>query len=71
MGIPAKNMTIFENLKQDELEMVSNYASSLIRNRVPHTEAYDRFQEARARMLKKNAMSDEDIDRIIHSRADS
>lgn len=66
MGIPVKNLAIFEELQQDELSMVTNYAASLIRNRVPHTKAYYDFQQARKRMLAKNPMSDEDIDRIIH-----
>ena len=65
MGIPVKNLEIFEELQQDELDMVSNYAKSLIRNRVPHTTSYYKFQEARKRMLAKNPMTDEDIDRTI------
>ena len=63
--ISTKEMNIFENLQQDELDMVSSYAASLIRNRTPHTDAYYKFQEARKRMLEKNAMSDNEIDAII------
>ena len=44
MGIPVKNLEIFEELQQDELDMVSNYAKSLIRNRVPHTTSYLSFR---------------------------
>ena len=66
MAITAQQMTVFNNLEQDELDMVSSFASSLIRNRVSHTDAYYKFQEARNRMLKKNPMSDEDIDSEIH-----
>lgn len=66
MAIPAENMVIFEKLEREELDMVSNYASSLIRNRTPHTKAYNNFIKARERMLKKNQMSDEEIDTIIH-----
>ena len=68
MVIPAENMVIFEKLQSDELDMVSNYASSLIRNRVPHTKAYDEFVQARKRMLAKNTMTDEEIDAVIHER---
>lgn len=66
MAIPAKNMDIFEKLQSEELDMVSNYASSLIRNRVPHTQAYTQFINARNRMMKKNTMTDEEIDAVIH-----
>ncbi|MBO4907776.1 MAG: hypothetical protein J5476_00705 [Lachnospiraceae bacterium] len=66
MAITAQQMTVFNNLEQDELDMVSNFASSLIRNRTSHTDAYYKFQEARKRMLKKNPMSEEEIDKEIH-----
>ena len=62
----ARDMTIFEKLDNDEWTMVSSYASSLIRNRSENTEAYEWFQAARERMLKKNPMSDEEIDAEIH-----
>lgn len=71
MAIPAENMMIFEKLQSEELDMVSNYASSLIRNRVPHTKAYNEFMKARNRMLKKNPMTDDDIDTVIHKDIDS
>ena len=67
MAVTAQEMRIFDNLQQDELEMVSNYAASLIRNRVKHTDDYYKFQETRRRMLAKNPMSDEKIDEIIHN----
>lgn len=66
MAIPAKNLDIFEKLQSEELDMVSNYASSLIRNRVPHTKAYNDFMNARKRMMKKNTMTDEEIEAVIH-----
>ena len=66
MAIPSKNLDIFEKLQSEELDMVSNYAASLIRNRVPHTKAYNDFMSARKRMLKKNTMTDEEIDAVIH-----
>ena len=65
MAIPAKTLDIFEELQSEELDMVSNYASSLIRNRAPHTKAYNDFMEARKRMLEKNKMTDEEIDVVI------
>ena len=65
MAIPAKDMNVFENLKADELILVTNYASSLIRNRAPHTDAYYKFQEARARMQKKNPMTSDRIQSVI------
>ena len=66
MVISAKDMSVFENLKEDEMVLVSSYASSLIRNRSPHTDAYNKFQEARQRMLKNNPMDSEQIDAVIH-----
>jgi hypothetical protein len=61
------DMNLFKSLKADEYELVASYAASLIRNRVSeHTEAYYKFKEMRNRMLNKNPMSDEEIDRIIH-----
>ena len=67
MDAALYDLNLFKKLKADEYELVASYASSLIRNRVSgHTEAYYKFQEMRNRMLKKNPMSDEEIDRIIH-----
>lgn len=66
MAISTKEMSIFENLKQDELVLVSSYAASIIKNRTPHTDAYYNFMNARNRMINKNPMSSDDIDRIIH-----
>lgn len=66
MSLLAQEMGIFENLQKDELEMVSSYAASLVRNRVAHSDAYYQFQEARERMLNKNPMSDDEIDKLIH-----
>ena len=66
MAITAQQMSVFNNLQQDELDMVSSFASSLIRNRADHTDAYYRFHESRRRMLKKNCMTDEEIDKEIH-----
>ena len=66
MSVTARDMTIFEELDNEEWSMVSSYASSLIRNRGENTEAYEWFQAARERMLKKNPMSDEEIDVEIH-----
>ena len=66
MVTAARDMKTFEQLENEEFAMVSNYASSLIRNRGEHTEAFHWFQEARERMLSKNPMSDEEIDREIH-----
>ena len=66
MAITAQQINMFNSLKQDELDMVASFASSLIRNRASHTDAYNKFQEARQRMLKKNSMSDEEIDSEIH-----
>ena len=66
MAITTKERNIFDSLQSDELILVSNYASSLIRNRRPHTEAHEKFIQFRERMLKKNPMSSEEIDKIIH-----
>lgn len=71
MAVTAKEQNIFDQLRAEELSMVSNYAASLIRNRTEHTDAYYRFQEARERMLKKNPMTDEEIDAVIHSRREA
>ena len=71
MAIPAKSLDIFEKLQSEELDMVSNYAASLIRNRGPHTKAYNEFMNARRRMLKKNMMSDDEIDVVIHEGSNS
>lgn len=68
MAMTAKEKGIFDQLQTDELALVSNFASSLIRNRTEHTEAYYRFQQARERMLEKNSMSDDEIDAIIHAK---
>ena len=70
MVIPAGYMDVLEELKSEELDMVLNYASSLIRNRVPHTKAYDEFMRARNRMLAMNMMTDEEIDMAIHEGMD-
>ena len=53
MAIATRDMSIFYDLKQDELDMVPNYAASLIRNRVQHIEDYYKFQKIRDRMLAK------------------
>lgn len=70
MAVTAREQSIFDQLQEDELSMVSNYAASLIRNRTEHTGAYYRFQEAREKMLKKNPMTDAQIDDIIHRRVE-
>lgn len=67
MTLSAAKRDIFEKLQEDELDMVSNYAASLIRNRTSHTDAYYKFMEARKKMLRKNPMTDEEIDREIHA----
>lgn len=59
-------MTVFEKPDNDEWTMVSGGALSSITNRSENTEAYEWFQAARERMLKKNPMSDEEIDAEIH-----
>ena len=66
LSVTVKDMSIFNQLNEDELIMVSNYASSLIRNRGEHTDAYDWFQSARERILNKNPMSDEEITKEIY-----
>lgn len=58
---------ILDQLDETEMSLVSSYASFLIRNRGEHTEAYHRFQEFRERMLKKNPMTVEEIDSIMHA----
>lgn len=67
MATTAQAKKIFDQLDEMELSMVSNYASSLIRNRTEHTEAYHRFRAFREEMLKKNPMTVEEIDQIIHN----
>ena len=67
MTLSAAKQDIFDKLQEDELDMVSNYAASLIRNRTSHTDAYYKFMEAREKMLQKNPMSDEEIDKEIHT----
>ena len=64
MSITAQAKMILDQLDETEMSLVSSYASSLIRNRGEHTEAYHRFQEFRERMLKKNPMTVEEIDSI-------
>ena len=67
MAMTSQAKSIFDQLDETELSMVSSYASSLIRNRGDHTEAYHRFHAFREEMLKKNPMSVEQIDSIIHN----
>ena len=72
MAIATRDMSIFYDLKQGELDMVSNYAASLIRNRVQHIEDYYKFQKMRDRMLAKKTMSDEEqttTQRKLHGRS--
>ena len=64
MSITAQAKMILDQLDEPEMSLVSSYASSVIRNRGEHTEAYHRFQEFRERMLKKNPMTVEEIDSI-------
>ena len=66
MATMAQSKAIFEQLDETELHLVSNYASSLIRNRSEHSEAYHRFQAFREEMLKKNPMTADEIDSSIH-----
>mgnify|MGYP007070249124 CR=1 FL=1 len=68
MALTAKEQNIFDQLRADELSLVSSFASSLIRNRTDHTDAYYTFQKARQRMLGKNPMSDDNIDKEIHNK---
>ena len=70
MATMAQARMIFEQLDETELSLVSNYASSLIRNRSEHTDAYHRFQEFREEMLKKNPMTADEIDSFIHGGED-
>lgn len=66
MAASTQVKTIFDQLDEAELSMVSSFASSLIRNRGDHTEAYHKFQAFRKEMLEKNPMSADEIDKIIH-----
>ena len=67
MSMVAEEYGVLEKLDNSEKEMVLNFASSLVRNRKGHTDEYYRFQEIRNKMTKRNPMSMEEIDRIIHS----
>ena len=67
MATMAQAKMIFDQLDETELSMVSNFASSLIRNRSEHTDAYHRFRAFREEMLKKNPMTIDEIDSIIHN----
>ena len=71
MDTALMDMKLFKELKVDEYELVASYAASLIKNRVPgHTEAYYKFKEMREGILKGNPLSnlsDEEIDKMIHS----
>ena len=67
MSTDAEGLSVFDKLDNSEKEMVISFASSLIRNRQEHRSDYQRFQEIRNKMVKKNPMSMEEIDRIIHS----
>ena len=69
MAVAAEELQILEKLDHSEMEMVMSFASSLIRNRREHTEDHDRFQTIRDKMTKRNPMSMEEIDRIIHAEA--
>ena len=67
MEAVVKDYSVFDKLDMDEYMLVASYASSLIRNRhSENSEASCKFQEIREKMLKKNPMSDEEIDRQAH-----
>lgn len=69
MAVAVDELQILEKLDRAEMEKVMSFASSLIRSRQGHKDDYYRFQEIRDKMTKKNPMSMEEIDRIIHSEA--
>ena len=69
MAIAADELQVLEKLDRSEMEMVMSFASSLVKNRQGHSEDYHRFQEIRKKMIERNPMSMEEIDKIIHSNA--
>ena len=67
MSMVVEEYGVLEKLDNSEKEMVLSFASSLVRNRKEHTDEYYRFQKIRDKMTKRNPMSMEEIDRMIHS----